>query len=104
MDSYYTSIPLMLQLEYYGVIAIGTVNIKRKGLGQEFSNMKKQLQKNYDAGKGRKNSKAGGFVKGFYKARAVDDEPLIIVIQKDSKVMTYLSNFLSTAEKAPMNR
>ena len=59
----------MLQLAYYGVKAVGTVNTKRKGLGQKFSNLKKLLEKKYVAEKGRKNSKAGGFVKGFYKEK-----------------------------------
>ena len=66
--------------------------------------MKKLLQKDYNPEKGRKNTRLGGFEKGYYKARGLDDEPLSVVVQKDSKVMMYLSNFLYTTEKAEMNR
>ena len=66
--------------------------------------MKKLLQKDYNPEKGRKNTKLGGFEKGYYKARGLDDEPLSVIVQKDSKVMMYLSNFLSTNEKAEMSR
>ena len=66
--------------------------------------MKKLLQKDYNPEKGRKNTRLGGFEKGYYKARGLDDEPLSVIVQKDSKVMMYLSNFLSTTEKAEMNR
>ena len=66
--------------------------------------MKKLLQKDYNPEKGRKNTKLGGVEKGYYKARGLDDEPWSVIVQKDSKVMMYLSNFLSTNEKAEMSR
>ena len=66
--------------------------------------MKKLLKKDYNPEKGRKNTKLGGFEKGYYKVRGLDDEPMTVIVQKDSKVMMYLSNFLSTTEKAEMSR
>ena len=103
MDSFYTSIPVILQLAYWHIKAIGTVNATRKGLGKKFVDMKKELKKDYN-GKGRKNTKTGGYEKGFYKSRGVDGEPLVAIAQKDSKVMIYLTNFVSTTSKAIVNR
>ena len=103
MDSFYTSIPVILQLAYWHIKAIGTVNATRKGLGKKFVDMKKELKKDYN-GKGRKNTKTGGYEKGFYKSRTVDDEPLVAIAQKDSKVMMYLTNFVPTTSKAIVNR
>ena len=100
MDSYYSSIPVMLQLSYWGIRAIGTVNASRKGLGKFFQDLKKLLKKDYSKNKGRKNTKKGGFEKGYYKYRTVDDEPLAVVVQKDSKAMVYITNCISPTEKS----
>ena len=66
--------------------------------------MKKLLEKEYNPKKGRKNTSKGGYEKGYYKSRSLVDEPLTAVIQKDSKVMMYLSNFLSATKKVEMSR
>ena len=48
MDSYYTSIPLLLQLSYWGIKGIRTINFKRKGLGKVIQDLKKKLTKDYN--------------------------------------------------------
>ena len=45
MDSYYTSIPVMLQLAFWGIKGIGTLNVKRKGLGAKLAEWKKHMTK-----------------------------------------------------------
>ena len=101
MDSWYTSIPLMLQLSFWGVNAIGTLNSKRKGFGKKFSDLKKKLEKTYNPDKPRKK----GYRQGYFRWRCTDkDSNLKVTIQKDSKVMLYLDNFLSSSEKTSMKR
>ena len=99
MDSWYSSIPVMLQCAYYGIRAIGTVSLSRRGLSPDFVQMKKDMKKERNASKGRKNTKKGGFEKGFFKARSLRDEPLVVVLQKDSKVMSYLNKIVAQREK-----
>ena len=104
MDSYYTSIPVMLQSAYWGIKAIGSVNPSRKGFGKTFKTIKQTLKKDWNPNRGRRNTKTAGFEKGFYRYRTVDGEPLVTVVRKDSKVMMYLTNFVATSKHAVMQR
>ena len=101
MDSYYTSIPLMRQLRFWGVNAIGTLNVSRKGFGKKFTDLKKKLQKTYQPDKPRKK----GYRQGYFRWRCTTKETnLKVTVQKDSKVMVYLDNFLPSSEKTFMRR
>ena len=101
MDSYYTSIPLMRQLRFWGVNAIGTLNVSRKGFGKKFSDLKKKLQKTYQPDKPRNK----GYRQGYFRWRCTTKETnLKVTVQKDSKVMVYLDNFLPSSEKTFMRR
>ena len=100
-DSYYTSIPLLIQLSFWGIKAIGTINAQRKGLGKVFGDLKKKLKKTRDP----ENKKKGGYDQGYYRWRAIDDDThLKITVQKDSKVMLYGDNFLPSGEKVELTR
>ena len=101
MDSWYTSIPLMLQLSFWGVNAVETLNPKRKDFGKKFSDLKKKLGKTYNADKHQKK----GYRQGYFGWRCTaKDSNLKVTIQKDSKLMLYLDNFLSSSEKISMKR
>ena len=101
MDSYYTSLPLFLQLSYWGIQAIGTLNLKRKGFGKEFEKLKKKLKKDVDP----KGNKPGGYKRGYFRSRGFDEnQNITVTVQKDSKVMVYLCNFLSSHATAEMDR
>ena len=47
----------------------------------------------------------GGYDKGEYRWRSLESNPNIVVtVQKDSKVMTYASNFIAPEDKSTVNR
>ena len=99
-DSYYASISL-LQLSLCGIKGIGTINVKRKGLGKKFVELKKKLQKTKDL----EGKKKGGYNQGYYRFRGLEDDPNIkVVIQKDNKVMLYADNFLSSTATKVLTR
>ena len=83
----------MLQLSLWGINAVETLNPKRKGFGKKFSDLKKKLEKTYNPDTPRKK----GYRQGYFRWRCTDkDSNLKVTIQKDSKLMLYLDNFLST--------
>ena len=45
MESYYSYITLMQQLEWNKIRAVGRINLKLKGLGDTFKELKKELMK-----------------------------------------------------------
>ena len=74
---------------------------KRNGFGKKFSDLKKKLEKNYNPDKPRNR----GYRQGYFRWRCTDkDSNLKVTIQKDSKVMLYLDNFLSSSETISMQR
>ena len=80
-----------MQLSLWGIKGIGTINVKRKGLGKKFSDIKKKLKKTKDP----EGKKKGGYEQGYYRFRGIADDPNIkVVVQKDNKVMLYADNFL----------
>ena len=107
-DSWYTSIPLLNQLTYWVVNFLGTIRQNRKGLRgtgtdeQPFADIKKLLEKDYDDKLGGKEGsiipsssktvKRQGYKKGAFTNRKIRGQPIVVTIQKDSKVMTESAN------------
>ena len=107
-DSWYTSIPLLKQLTYWGVNYLGTIRQNRKGLRgtgtdeQPFADIKKLLEKDYEEKQGGKEGsiipssgktvKRQGYRKGAFTNRKIRGQPIVVTIQKDSKVMTEAAN------------
>ena len=111
-DSWYTSIPLMLQLFYWGVNYLGTIGSNRKGLKtsqevNQFSDLKRALAKDYDEKIGGEEGaeiptsgerkKYQGYKKGYFAIRKIDGLPVIVNVQKDNKVV------LEGGNSIPMN-
>ena len=94
----------MIQLFLWGLLGIGTLNVNRKGLGKKLAEWKKNLTKDYNPRRGRKNTKVAGFEKGFYQAFQLISQPVLGVVQKDSKVMLYLTNCINSSPKGIVQR
>ena len=120
-DSWYTSLPLMLQLHFQGINYLGTMKLSRKGLkgkGKDekiFENLKKSLEKDYDyniggaegaeiPSTGKKRNKKQGYKKGFFECRKIEGLPIIVNIQKDNKVMVEGGNSTQMDRKAIVSR
>ena len=120
-DSWYTSLPLMLQLHFQGINYLGTMKLSRKGLkgkGKDekiFENLTKALEKDYDykiggtegaeissSGRGRK--KYQGYKKGSFEWRKIEGLPIVISIQKDNKVMVEGGNSTQIDRKVEISR
>ena len=90
MDSWYVSPILFVHLAFWGVQALGIVNIARIGMDKKekpiFGNLKKKLKKNK---------------KGIFESRVckVQLKFILACVQMDSIPMAELTNYIGSEEK-----